>query len=99
MPPSKKWRDIEETAKDTVRPGDRLKEEKGMRFEVSEVESGNIIGIVDADNYVAAALSAAAEFFSKETARRETGWAGHPGEFAAFDLAEEKTINFLLRQL
>jgi hypothetical protein len=37
--------------------------------------------------------------FNKQTARRETGWGGRPGEFAAFDLDEEKTVNFMLRQL
>jgi hypothetical protein len=99
MPPSKKWRDIEETAVDTVRPGVRLKEEKGMQFEVCEVKSNDRIGIVEGDNYVTAALSAASMFFNKQTARRETGWGGQPGVFAAFDLDEEKTVNFLLRQL
>jgi hypothetical protein len=98
MPPSKKWRDIEETAKDTVRPNSRLKEEKGMQFEAYDA-NGNIIGIVEADNYISAAINAASKFFNKETARRETGWSGHPGEFAAFDLAEETTIKFVLRKL
>jgi hypothetical protein len=98
MPPSKKWRDIEETAVDTVRPGKQLKEEKGMEFEVCDLKTDRCIGTVEGENYMSAALEAARCLFGKETARRETGWAGHTGEFSAFDLGEEKTIRFRLTQ-
>jgi hypothetical protein len=69
-----------------------------MRYEVTGA-NGEELGVVEADNYVAAALEAAQQFFQKESARRETGWAGKPGTFAAFNYTEEGTVQFTLKQL
>jgi hypothetical protein len=96
QPISKNWKQVEETAIDTIRPGKR----SGMRFIVSNSETQQVIGEVEADNYQHAAVAAAAKFFGKESARRVNGWAGHPGVFDAFNLQEEEdTTPFHLRQL
>jgi hypothetical protein len=96
VPPSKKWKQIEATAVDTVRPGKR---DSVMKFAVTDPKTDRPIGEVEADNYISAAVVAASKFFGKESARRVDGWAGHPGVFDAFNLQEEDTTPFHLRQL
>lgn len=96
QPPSPAWRTIEQSAVDTVAPP----KSKNMKYEVRDMHSDRKTGVVEADNYIAAAIAAASRFFGFSTARRKSGWSGHPGEFTAFNLDDEtKSAAMWLRKL
>jgi hypothetical protein len=55
-----------------------------MNFEIREQDSiGKLLGVIEAPIFFEAARLAAARFFKKPMATRETGWQGAAGVWAA----------------
>ena len=67
-------------------------------YEVLDMDDKHL-GEVRAHNFIEAAWAVARGHFDKSSARRVTGWAGHDGNFEAFNLNEEDTTPFRLRVL
>jgi len=95
-PSTKSWRDIEETAKDTIKPMKKQSKQTKPRYEVSDPTTYRCLGVVEGDNYIEAAWRAAHDIFKRQSAQRDTGWPGNPGMFSAFD-ADGSRIEFFLK--
>lgn len=85
---------IEQSASDTVRPPSRR--EGAVLFRVFNIAPHYELLVIDGDSYGHAAVRAAQRLYGKSAAQRETGAAGGPGMFIAFNVGDEETVAFRL---